>query len=65
MNERRSRKLKACNGCPELGKGEICSGFRVQAENIRQFEDEATDFLLNSGYVPDMIKGSKGRYTVK
>lgn len=35
----------ACAGCPELGHPGICSGFREQAERIRAWEEEATDWL--------------------
>ncbi|MDM8524016.1 hypothetical protein QUF80_11670 [Desulfococcaceae bacterium HSG8] len=56
FRERKTRKLKACDNCSEYGKGEICSGFRIQAQRIRRFEEEATEFIINSGYVPDLKK---------
>lgn len=34
-----------CAGCPELDQPGICSGFHGQAEKIRAYEEEATDWL--------------------
>jgi len=31
-------KLRACDGCLEVGRGEICSGYRNQAGRIRAYE---------------------------
>ncbi|MCP4113548.1 MAG: hypothetical protein GY749_49825 [Desulfobacteraceae bacterium] len=56
MRSRRIIKLKACDQCPEFGRQDICAGFRLQAEKIRLYENEATDFLLDSGYFPDITK---------
>jgi len=52
---RRARKLRECDGCPELAAGGICSGFRRQAERIRRYEEEATGFLIATGRLPDGI----------
>ncbi len=56
MRGRRIIKLKACDCCSEFGKQDICSGFRFQAERIRLYENEATDFLLASGYIPGITR---------
>ncbi|MCP4346660.1 MAG: hypothetical protein GY795_14180 [Desulfobacterales bacterium] len=56
MRSRGIIKLKACDRCPEFGRQDICPGFRFQAEKIRLYENEATDFLLDSGYFPDITK---------
>jgi len=46
-------RRQACAGCPELRDGEICPGFALQAERIRQYEQQATERLIAGGYVPD------------
>lgn len=56
FRERKIRKLKVCDNCSEYRKGEICSGFRMQAQCIRNYENEATNFIINSGYAPIMKK---------
>lgn len=52
---RKIRKLCECDGCPELGSGDICSGFALQAGHVRRYESEATDLLLHSGFVPECL----------
>ncbi|MCP4702461.1 MAG: hypothetical protein GY862_37220 [Gammaproteobacteria bacterium] len=52
--KRRRQKLHACNNCPDSGG--ICPGFKFQANLIRQYEQRATDFLSESGYVPEKVK---------
>lgn len=49
FHQRKRRKMHACDGCPELGLPEICSGFQKQAAAVRLYEIEATDFIYNSG----------------
>jgi len=39
---RGGRKSSACDGCPELGCDGFCSGYQLQADLIRKFEDEAS-----------------------
>ena len=46
---RRRRRAEACEACPELGQGDICTGCRVQADAIRAYEVEATQLLMNRG----------------
>lgn len=41
---RRAKKKEACRGCPELGGGNICSGFALQAQHVRRYEAAATVF---------------------
>ncbi len=57
---RGSRHPKACDGCPQLRENEICPGFALQAECIRQYEQEATDLLLSHGYLPDAVQRQTG-----
>jgi hypothetical protein len=38
-HRRRMVKLKACDGCPELGLNKVCSGYELQADSIRAYRD--------------------------
>ena len=49
---RHARRLAACNGCPELHRGGVCSGFARQAERIREYERDATEMLYASTPLP-------------
>jgi len=49
---RRRSRLKACTGCLHLRGDEICPGFALQAERLRQYDQRATDLLVAGGYVP-------------
>lgn len=40
--KRINRKLKECNGCVEVGRGEVCSGFIKQLPSMRKYENELT-----------------------
>lgn len=55
--QRRVTKLKACVGCPEFKTESVCTGFRFQAECLRQYEEEATEYLYRTGYAPDIRAG--------
>jgi len=48
FRQRGGRKAQCCNGCSELGRDRICSGFAWQAARIREFEENATDLLANT-----------------
>ena len=41
-------KRNACEGCPELGTGDVCSGFRHQLPHIRAYEMAATEHLYGT-----------------
>lgn len=56
---RAETKLTSCNGCIELNTGGICSGYIIQSEYIRKFEEEATNYLMSISYIPKIKKGSK------
>lgn len=47
-------KLHECDGCPELGNQRVCSGFELQAERIRDYEQQATELVIRSGFVPKL-----------
>lgn len=44
---RRTRRLAACEGCGELDRDGVCSGYAVQAAHIRLYESEATRLLYS------------------
>ena len=45
MNKRKNRKAEACEGCTELAVGGVCSGFKLQAEKLRELEVVLTENL--------------------
>ena len=47
----------ACNGCPELTAGGICSGFAQQADAFRQYEEAASSMLMSSGQIRSGLRG--------
>lgn len=49
FHQRKMRKLRACDGCPELDLPEICSGFQHQSASVRLYEIEATELLYRTG----------------
>ena len=55
MRMRKRRKLKECDGCPELELNRICSGFEMQANHIRRYQTEADELLAESGYMPECV----------
>lgn len=54
MTLRRARRLRACDGCPDLQEVGICPGYREQADHVRQYEIEATELLLANGLEPPL-----------
>lgn len=51
--KRSDLKSYLCRNCDEnTGEG-ICSGYIKQAEHIRAYEEEATEYLMKTGYIPD------------
>ncbi|MCP4711311.1 MAG: hypothetical protein GY869_22045 [Planctomycetes bacterium] len=57
MRLRNRRKGYACEGCNDLKKSEVCPGYTWQAEFLRQYEQQATEYVVRRGYVPQL--GSK------
>jgi hypothetical protein len=56
---RRTRRLHACDGCEELSDKGICSGCRLQADGVRQYEETATRLYLASGQKPVLPVGMR------
>lgn len=65
FSRRARRKLRECDGCPELCADRICSGFAAQAEHVRAYQREATELLYSNGgaALPGFTprRGSPGR----
>lgn len=49
---RHRNKNEACQGCPELAQGGICSGYIWQADYVRRYEKQASEFLMRQGIDP-------------
>ena len=49
---RKRRRLRACEGCPELDGERVCSGFSLQVARIRCYEEAATDLVEQYGPMP-------------
>jgi hypothetical protein len=58
---REGRKALACDGCAEIGSGRVCSGFAEQAAHLRDYEREATELVVASGYVPPAARSKSDR----
>ncbi len=54
---RRRHRTHACDGCPELGRRGVCSGFRRQAVHVRAYED-----LLTRRIAPDIAAELEARH---
>lgn len=54
------RRERTCNGCPQLTGDNICTGYALQAASARRYEEQATAFLLATGYVPAVFKKNNG-----
>jgi hypothetical protein len=55
---RQARRAAACDGCPELGRGRVCSGFTLQADASRRL-DALTEPWLALALLPSRPKGSR------
>lgn len=56
FRQRQRRKLASCESCNEYSADTICSGYVMQAGRIREYEEEATEYLLATGHMPDCLK---------
>ena len=52
FRQRSARKIRRCQACDEYADGRVCSGFARQMVLLREYEEEATEYLLGTGYVP-------------
>lgn len=56
FTQRSKRKLNICHACGAYAEHQVCPGFEQQAELIREYEKEATNYLIKTGYVPKILK---------
>ena len=57
--KRKVRKIQFCEECNEYEGDSICSGYILQARLIREYEQEATDYLYNNHYIPSVLGGKQ------
>jgi len=55
-HKRATRKIEKCLQCEEYSENHICSGYTQQSQCIREYEEDATEYLLKTGYRPKQIK---------
>lgn len=47
------RRLSQCRACPASSEnGEVCEGFALQRACLSRYQNEATEYLYQTGYVP-------------
>lgn len=56
FKQRLKRKLNICNACDHYTDHQVCPGFEQQAKLIRAYEEDATNYLIKTGYVPKVLK---------
>ncbi len=59
---RQSQSPDVCQHCPEYNQTQICSGFRQQAQAIRCYEQQATEYLLATAYQPLIKTKNQSRF---
>ncbi len=57
---RRARRLESCAGCSELGTQSICSGYCMQAGQLRVYEEKATAWVMAHETGCPRIQGQPG-----
>lgn len=55
FKQRAKRKIDLCFTCNEYSDQKVCSGYKTQVLLIREYEEEATDYILNKRYTPKII----------
>jgi hypothetical protein len=54
--QRATRKIQFCHACREYSPDSACSGYSRQLSLLREYEQEATEYLLSTGYTPAILK---------
>ena len=54
--QRARRKINLCHSCQEYSHENVCSGYKKQQLMIRSYEEEATAYILRTGYIPEILK---------
>jgi hypothetical protein len=57
--KRKVRKIQFCEECTEYQTDSICSGYKIQADMIRDYEDKATELLYENAYIPKILRGKQ------
>lgn len=55
FRKRSTRKIRRCLTCDEYSGDRVCSGFATQVNLLREYEEEATEYILGTGYVPKIL----------
>lgn len=50
---RESRKLNVCYVCRDYSRERVCPGYAMQTTWIKEYQEEATEYLLQRGYRPN------------
>ena len=50
--ERQRRKRAVCTSCPDYSPEKVCPGYSWQTAKIKEYQEEATEYLLHRGYRP-------------
>jgi len=56
FKQRAIRKIDQCHSCPEYSEQTVCSGYRAQQSLIREYEEEATEYILSTGYTTKILQ---------
>lgn len=56
LGQRSTRKIQLCATCNEYSTDKACPGYRTQMSLLREYEEEATEYLLSTGYAPKILK---------
>lgn len=56
--KRAQRKLEKCYRCEEYSDSKVCSGYHRQTLLIREYEEEATEYIIQTGYIPKINKNN-------
>ncbi len=54
--QRAKRKIQLCYSCNEYSDDKVCSGYKKQQLSLREYEEEATEYILRTGYIPKILK---------
>lgn len=56
FTKRAKRKLQLCHDCEEFSYETVCSGYTLQTKLLREYEEEATEYILKTGYIPKAVQ---------
>jgi hypothetical protein len=53
---RKRRKLNVCYACRDYSRERVCPGYAMQTARIKEYQEEATEYLLQRGYRPKITE---------